>query len=200
MIASSDYKFVLLCNPKTATTAFESAYNRYADFRLGPRPKWKHINYRKYKNIFGDYFEHEGCDVYVVVRHPISTLVSWYSYRARSEIADPTHANYVNYTGGMSFERFVDEWSRPNAPSFARVTNFMDFCSTEDKKLAPLKYFRFEDIGRLNEVLSSKVGADVQLPVVNRSSSATVDYDRDAVSRVPRMARLIEAYEGIRFE
>lgn len=200
MIASSDYKFVLLCNPKTATTAFESAYGRYADFKLGPKPKWKHVNYRKYKDIFGDYFEGAGCDVYVVVRHPISTLVSWYSYRARSEIADPSHPNHINYTGGMSFERFVEEWGSANPASFARVTNFIDFCSTEKKTLAPLKYYRFEDIARLNSVLAAKVGADVQLPVVNKSASAAVNFDWEVVSRTARMVKLIEAYENVSFE
>lgn len=200
MIASSDYKFVLLCNPKTATTAFEAAYGRYAEVKLGPMPKWKHINYIKFKEIFGDFFERAGCDVFVVIRHPISTLVSWYSYRSRPEIADARHAKHANFTGNISFEQFVEEWAKPKPASFARVTNFKDFCRTAENKMAPIKYYRFEDINRLNSILSGKVGKKVALPTVNKSPSGTVSFDRDALGRVPRMAKLIKAYEEIRFE
>ena len=200
MIASSDHKFVLLCNPKTATTAFEAAYGRHVEMRLGPMPKWKHINYRKFKEIFGDYFENSGCDIYVVIRHPISTLVSWYSYRSRPEIASPSHGSHVNYTGNLTFEQFAEEWAKPRPASFARVTNFKDFCATSDGTMAPIRYFKYEDLNRLNRILSEKVKKTIELPKVNKSSSGSIAFDKEAVSRMPRMAGLIEAYEKIRFE
>ena len=64
MIASVDHGFVLLANPKCASTALESAFGHVAEFTVSKKPHWKHLSYRQYREIFGDYFERNGCEVF----------------------------------------------------------------------------------------------------------------------------------------
>ena len=87
MLASVEKGFVLLSNPKTGTTALEDAFEKFADIRTGGSPKWKHINYDRMTEIFGDYFQRQGCTIYGVARHPVDALASWYRYRSRKQLA-----------------------------------------------------------------------------------------------------------------
>lgn len=98
MIASVDHGFVLLANPKCASTALESAFGRFTEFTVSNKPQWKHLSYRQYREIFGDYFERNGCDVFAVVRDPFDLLCSWWRYRQRPMILDPSHPRHANQT------------------------------------------------------------------------------------------------------
>ena len=117
MLASVEKGFVLLCNPKTGTTALEEAFEKFADIRTGGSPKWKHLNYDKMTAIFGDYFQRQGCKIYGVARHPADALVSWYRYRSRKQLRDPRHRE--KYTGDIPFSQFMEEWAEQAHPAGA---------------------------------------------------------------------------------
>ena len=143
MLASVEKGFVLLCNPKTGTTALEEAFGKFADIRTGGSPKWKHINYDKMTAIFGDYFQRRGCKIYGVARHPADALVSWYRYRSRKQLRDPRHRD--KYTGDIPFSQFMEEWANRRTTR-ARVPVSVEWCLTRRKKPAPMIFYRYEDL------------------------------------------------------
>jgi hypothetical protein len=198
MLASVEKGFVLLCNPKTGTTALEDAFERFADIRTGGSPKWKHLNYDRLTEIFGDYFERQGCRIYGVARHPADALASWYRYRSRKELAARKHLPDSKYTGGIPYSRFVEEWAARSTPR-ARVPVSVEWCLTRERKPAPITFYRYEDLPALLAVLSRHVGRPVKLENRNVSPDRPLDMDREAVAALPRMREQIEIYDSIPF-
>ena len=199
MIASIEHKFALLANPKTGTTALEAAFGRYAEIEVRGAPKWKHINYVMMRRIFGGFLERRGCQVYTVVRHPIDVLVSWYRYRAREELRDPKHPRAGNYTGNISFAQFVAEWAGKQPPPRARIGTSVEFCLLENGALAPVTYYRYDDLQALYARLADHVGARPPMPRKNVSPKIAVDIDREALSALPKMRAALEIYARIPF-
>jgi hypothetical protein len=199
MLASVEKQFVLLSNPKTGTTALEKAFVKYADIRTGGSPKWKHIRYDKFKDIFGDYFERQGCQIYAVARHPIDTLASWFKYRSRKALARPRHKGAANYTGEITFAKFVEEWASDSPPPRARVPVSVKWCMTRRGTPAPINFYRYEDISLLAAKLSEHVGEALELPKKNVSPERDVSIDRERIAALPKMKPFIEMYESIQF-
>lgn len=197
MIASTEHKFVLLCNPKTGTTSLEAAYLQYSDFYL--KGSKKHILYRDLKCLFGNYFEDQGCEFYCVVRDPIQVMVSWYKYRSRPEMLDDveiqrTYGKSVDrYTGDLSFEEFAE---RENV----EIRHYMKILLDAHERIAPIKFWRFEDLSRFNDHLSDHVGEAVPLLKENKSPSRKVEIDRGWVETLPIIQRSYQIYERLKFE
>lgn len=198
MLASVEKSFVLLCNPKTGTTALEAAFGKFADIRTGSSPKWKHINYDRMTAIFGDYFQRQGCTIYGVARHPADALVSWYRYRSREELAARKHRPDSKYTGDIPFSQFMEEWANRRTKR-AQVPVSVDWCLTGRKKPAPMTFYRYEDVPVLFEVLSGHVGRKVKSKKRNVSPERAIDVERNAIEALPRMQKYIELYDRIPF-
>jgi hypothetical protein len=199
MLASIDRKFVLLSNPKTGTTALETAFRPYSQISIGGAPRWKHINYVKMRQMFGEFLEARGCIVYTVVRHPIEVLASWYRYRARDELSNPKHPNFKNYTGNISFTEFVLEWAADHPPPRATVGTSVEFCLMPDGEFAPITYYRYEDIGALHARLCDHIGAEPDLPRKNVSPRIQLEIDHAALSALPKMRRALDTYARVPF-
>lgn len=197
MIASTEHKFVLLCNPKTGTTSFEAAYLPYCDFYL--KGSKKHILYRDLKTLFGDYFDQAGCEYYCVVRDPVQVMVSWYKYRSRpemltdSEISRTYGKSVDRYTGELSFEEFAERENR-------EIHHYMKILLDRHERIAPIRFWRFEDLERFNEHLSERVGEAVPLLRENKSPSRKVEFDRAWVERLPIIQRSYQIYQRLKFD
>ncbi len=196
MLASVEKGFVLLCNPKTGTTALEEAFEKFADIRTGGSPEWKHLNYDKMTAIFGDYFQRRGCKIYGVARHPADALVSWYRYRSRKQLRDPRHRE--KYTGDIPFSQFMEEWAERRTQR-ARVPVSVEWCLTRRKQPAPMIFYRYEDLPALLAVLSGHVGCKVAAEKRNVSPERALDVERSDILALPRMQRCIELYDRIPF-
>jgi hypothetical protein len=196
MLASVDKRFVLLSNPKTGTTALEAAFEPFANFRLGGTPKWKHVNFDGMTEIFGDYFQRQGCTIYGVVRHPVDALASWYRYRNRKQLKNPKHRWNDKYAGDVPFSQFVAEWAARSTPR-ARVPVSVKWCLTRRGKPAPMTFYRYEDIPLLFDRLSQHVGKKVKLEKLNVSPSSPLDMTREEVAALPEMRAYIDLYESI---
>ncbi len=195
MLASVEKGFVLLSNPKSGTTALEAAFERFADIRTGGSPKWKHINYDQMTEVFGDYFQRQGCTIYGAVRHPVDTLASWYRYRSRPSLSKRKRDNW---TGDIPFSQFAAEWADKSSQR-ARVPVSVQWCMTSAGTPAPMRFYRYEDLGLMLEALCAHVGETVTLERRNRSPERPLDMDREAVAALPRMRQFIKAYETIPF-
>lgn len=196
MLASVEKGFVLLCNPKTGTTALEEAFGKFADIRAGGSPKWKHINYERMTAIFGDYFQRRGCRIYGVARHPADSLVSWYRYRSRKQLRAPGHRD--KYTGDIPFSQFMEEWADRRTVR-ARVPVSVEWCLTRGNEPAPMIFYRYEDLPALTAVLSEHVGCRVAPGRRNVSPERALDVARSDILALPRMQRCIELYGRIPF-
>lgn len=196
MIASVEKGFVLLSNPKTGTTALETAFARFADLRSGGWARWKHLNYDRMTEIFGDFFQRQGCSIYGVARHPVDTLASWYRYRSRPILRQRGDRTY---TGDISFSQFVAEWARDPATRRAAVPVSVSWCMTADGSPAPMTFYRYEDLELLRRRLCAHVGEEVEIERHNASPERPLDMDRKAVEALPKMQRFMAGYGTIPF-
>ena len=147
MLASVEKRFVLLSNPKTGTTALEAAFERFADIRIGGSPKWKHINYDRMTEIFGDYFERQGCTIYAVARHPVDALASWYRYRSRPSSRCRSTSGTTSTPATSPSRSSSRNGPRSSTPR-ARLPVSVKWCLTRGDTPAPITFYRYEDVPR----------------------------------------------------
>lgn len=206
MLASIDKQFVLLLNPKTGTTALERAFYKYAEIHVGGRfaggdHRWKHIDYRRMKRVFGDCFERNKCEIYAVVRDPIETLFSWYNFRSREDLKVPTHPNAKNYTGNITWGQFVRDWAQKEPPPHAAIRDPVKFVFDKNQQVAPINIYKYNDIASLYKRLAEHVGENPRITRINASpkSNRNADIDREWVMEFEKMILLMERYNKIPF-
>ena len=73
---------------------------------------FKHTRYAQFQRFLQPWLESKGFsresyEVVCVVREPVDWLASWWRYRSREELADPSKRNHRNYAGHLSFEQFA---------------------------------------------------------------------------------------------
>ncbi|MBC6443765.1 MAG: hypothetical protein GDA53_11800 [Rhodobacteraceae bacterium] len=182
MIASPIHKFVILMNPKTGTTSVKSSVGRlgrYAHVRVGGNLHCKHLTYAGYRDMFGDYFDRKGCDVFITVREPLDVLRSWYRFRKSTvrhrggiTVHRYEHDEKVRQTltTHMHFQDFMDDWAQ-EAPSFsAHVSCGIDFCLDIHGNIPDeVIFIRYTELSKLADRLSEKFGEQVSLPHLNPS-------------------------------
>lgn len=193
MIASVDYKFVLLMQQKTATTSFEVALKKYSNFWVGGKPRWKHITYREYQDIFGGFFESRGCEVIGVVRDPIQHMKSIYRFRKRENA--PARAS----TRNVSFDEFVEAWASESPPKFACYSTPREFFMTEAGKPADISYFKFENLEKLVSHFSSLVGQQLELKKKNVSPAQPIPEPKNDLMLIPKMQREYEFVNSLKY-
>lgn len=196
MLASIPHRFVFVCNPKSASTAFETAYRKYANFDIGRGSQWKHLSWREYRRIFGDYFDDHGCETFAIVRHPVDLLESWWRFRQRPKIQNPAHPHHGNSTVGVGFHQWVDEWASEAPPPRAVIIEQRDVLMDSDGRPAPITYVRYERVGELVRELNERIGVDVELPVANASPDLAAGDDRTSIPSSARLDQQIEFYEA----
>jgi hypothetical protein len=194
MLASVDKGFVLLAQQKTGTTALQRAFRPHAEFHVGGSPKWKHITYREFKDIFGDYFERHGCEIFGVVRDPVEHLKSIYRFRTRGD------AESGRSTQDVSFSDFITAWASDDPPPFARYQTPRDFFATAEGGTAPISYYRYESLDLLRQRLNALIGREIELKPVNVSPRMDLDYDHDALMALPRMQDEYAFYNSLDFK
>lgn len=195
MLASIDHKFVLLCNPKSASSALTSAYRKHANFDVGRGSAWKHLSWVEHREIFGSYFEDSGCSTFAVVRKPEDLLVSWWKFRQRPKIQNPKHPHHQNSTVGIPFETFVSEWASPDPAPWARIIEQPKVLGDGEGRPAPIRFFAYEDLPMLVETLNERIGVEVEVPISNRSPNIDGGHVEPWMRELPRYQSSLEFYE-----
>ena len=194
MLASIRKKFVLLSNPKTGTTSLEKVLYSHSSIEFkGPGAAGKHISYLELKHMFGDYFEDNGCTIFVVIRDPIETLVSWYKYRSRKAMA-----HLPASTQGMTFEQFAKMWN-DRTPPHGGLRSSVDIALDSGGALAPISYHSYNKVSHLVDRLSELCGETLIMPHINKSPEFELKYDRDEIAALPRMKKALDTYQRIDF-
>jgi hypothetical protein len=114
-------------------------------------------------------FPRDSYEVVCVFREPIDWLSSWWRYRSREELADPSHQNHCNYAGHVSFEQFTYAYMEGDeqfAQGVGRQSEFLRPCRGKPEVD---RVFRYDRLDLLVEFLCEKVGEKVEVGISNVS-------------------------------
>ena len=166
MLVSLRHRLVLLAMPKCASTAFEAALAPQMDVVISRNPAAKHTPFRKYERFLRRYLETytEGpLEVVSLFREPLDWLQSWWRYRSRDELADPSRS-----VKGWTFEQFAQA-HLSGQPGPASVGSQARFVSARDGSLGVDRVFRYESLGACVAYLSERLETDIVLDRMNVS-------------------------------
>ena len=163
MIFSRTPAFVFFAVPKTGSTSVETALESYADTAVSSR--WnKHVLAMKLveempAELWSASFR------FAFVRDPFDWMYSWYRYRQRDALRDPTHKHHHRYTGGMSYDTFVATFRSGDL-----MLTQSDFLVDEAGDLLVDFVGRYENLQRDFEHVCDRLGIPAQpLPRTNES-------------------------------
>ena len=190
-------RLVLLAVPKTGSSAYESALAPHASMTVLDPPELKHAPVYRYNRFFRPMFEKMGTphmELMAVIREPVSWLGSWYRYRQRGFLdGKPTS------TRGISFDDFVDAYTRGERPPFANVGSQAKFVEPSRNGTAVTKFFRYEDHDGLHGYLESRLGQTITLGRENVSPEMPLALSADVDAKLRRKcAEEFDLYDSIR--
>ncbi|WP_194865053.1 sulfotransferase family protein [Alloalcanivorax profundimaris] len=202
MLLSSKHGFAFLCMPKCASTSIEIALRNYCTVRITGQPDLKHMDARTYHRYIGDMHKKLLPDVSIEVvcmmREPLEWLHSWYRYRTREELKDPTHPNRNNYTGGLEFDEFLKAYMSRERPPFADVGSQRQFLELENGSLGVDRIFRVDDMEGLKSYFREKLGEEIEIPNENVSPSMPMELGRFREWRIKRyLSKEYELYHSL---
>jgi hypothetical protein len=166
--------FVFLAATKTGSTSIEKAFQPYAGMILQSPPGIKHTTYSGFQRFLQPYldargFPRESYEVVCAFREPIDWLASWWRYRSRDNLADPSRPRkHRNYTGQVSFEEFVYAYME-GKEQFAKVGRPSEFVRPRPKQPKVDHIFRYDRLELLVDFLCEKVGERVEVGIENTS-------------------------------
>jgi hypothetical protein len=173
MIIAPRYGFVFLATPKTGSTAIETAFRPYAQLMQHKSPNFKHTRYAKFQRYLRPYLASQGFprDSYEVVcafREPVDWLASWWRYRSREELAEPSRPKHRNFAGHVSFEQFARAYM-DGEKQFAQVGRQAEFVRARRGQPQVDRIFRYDRLDLLATFLCEKVGEEVEVGIENVS-------------------------------
>ena len=166
MLVSLKHRLVLLAMPKCASTALEAALAPHVDVVISRNPAAKHTPFRKYDRFLRRYFETytEGpLEVVSLFREPVDWLRSWWRYRSRDGLADPSRS-----AKGWTFDQFAQAYLS-GQPGPASVGSQARFVSARDGSLGVDRIFRYESMKDCAVYLTERLSTDVLLDRLNAS-------------------------------
>jgi hypothetical protein len=165
--------FVFLASTKTGSTSIETAFMTHSQMILRKPPVVKHTTYAGFQRYLQPYlkskgFPRESYEVVCVFREPIDWLSSWWRYRSREKLANPTDPKHSNYTGEVSFEEFARAYME-GSEQFAQVGRPSKFVQPRSGQAEMDRIFRYDRLDLLVEFLCEKVGEEVEVGSANTS-------------------------------
>lgn len=110
LIRYSTRPFVFVANVKAASTSIErSALATAADIRITRTELGKHAPVREIEDRFSFLFDEMPRDEFFwfgVIRDPVEWVLSWYNFRSRPALAQPSHPNHGLFAGNLTVEQF----------------------------------------------------------------------------------------------
>lgn len=195
MLIFWDQTLVLLSTPKTGSTALAAALESRASVAIEKPPVLKHTTLQRFHRFLGPYLEVSSgrrFEVAALIREPRDWLGSWYRYRSRDDITDPTRS-----TKGMSFDTFVNAWCDTPQPEFAAVGSQARFLQPKGGKAVD-HLFRHAEIEKLVRFLEDRLGGRIDLPRLNVSPPGALDLSPQTEARLRRTAAAdFELYETL---
>lgn len=191
MLISVKHNFVFLCMPKCASTSSETMLLPHSDIVIVGTPPLRHTSLREYeKSIKPFIFEKTGrndLETVCLIREPLSWLYSWYRFRARAELRNPSHPAHHNSTHGVSFVEFIEAYVVKDKPDFADVGCQYDMLRNEVGENGVDRIFCYDQILTFVDYMSQKVGKTLVLGSENVSPKSI--HQNDAIELISSIAR-----------
>jgi hypothetical protein len=172
MLVFWEQRLAFLATPKTGSTAIAAALESLAALSVQRPPVLKHTTAQRYHRFLGPYFKAaSGHDFTVValMREPRDWLGSWYRYRQRDDVTEPSKS-----TRGLSFDDFVIGYTNDPQPEFAAVGSQARFLQSRNGRGVD-HLFRYEQIDSFVAFLEDRLGCEILLPRLNVSPKAALD-------------------------
>lgn len=187
-------KFIFVGNTKCASGSIEkSRLGEISEIKLTSSYIGKHMSiegiYERFGFLFKEY-NFEDFFKFGIIRDPLHWVVSWFNYRARPELADPTHRNHENYTGLMQLADFwnLNKNRRFLTPQSAR------FFSKTNQKIKVDYLVRFEKLTEDLSVVKKILGLH-SLKIMHKNKSIVRRIGTDEVDDVIRK-EIIQKYRS----
>jgi hypothetical protein len=177
-------RLTFLAVPKTGSTAYEQALGAHADLVVRDPPQLKHAPIYRYNRFFRPMFEKQGApdmETLAVMREPVDWLSSWYRYRGR-----PFMHGKPNSTAEMSFDAFVEAYTRGTPPGFANVGSQAKFLEPRPNGTRISHLFRYDDQAALDAFLQERLGVRFDLPRANVSPRKEVALSASVAEKLRR--------------
>ena len=173
MLLAPGKGFVFLATTKSGSTSIETAFMTHSQMILQKPPAIKHTTYAGFQRFLQPFlnskgFPRESYEVVCVFREPIDWLSSWWRYRSREKLANPTDPKHRNYTGDVSFEQFVRAYME-GSEQFAQVGRPSRFVQPRSGQAEMDRIFRYDRLDLLVDFLCEKVGEEVEVGSANTS-------------------------------
>ena len=173
MLLAPGKGFVFLATTKSGSTSIETAFMRHSQMILQKPPAIKHTTYAGFQRFLQPFlnskgFPRESYEVVCVFREPIDWLSSWWKYRSREKLANPTDPKHRNYTGEVSFEHFARAYME-GSERFANVGRPSRFVRPRSGQAEMDRIFRYDRLDLLVDFLCEKVGEEVEVGSANTS-------------------------------
>lgn len=180
MLVFWEQRLVFLATPKAGSTAIEAALDGMASIAITRPPDAKHTTAYRYRRFLGPYLKaasKEEFSVVALMREPLDWLGSWYRFRQRDEVMDPSRS-----TRAMSFDRFVQDYMESPRPPHADVGSQARFLSGP-QGLGVDRLFAYEEIDDFVHFLEERLGCEIILPKLNVSPTADLEIEPETVAR-----------------
>ena len=173
MLLAPGKGFVFLATTKSGSTSIETAFLRHSQMILLKPPAIKHTSYAGFQRFLQPFlnsrgFPRESYEVVCAFREPIDWLSSWWRYRSREKLANPTDPKHRNYTGDVSFEQFARAYME-GSEQFAQVGRPSRFVQPRQGQAEMDRIFRYDRLDLLVDFLCEKVGEEVEVGSANTS-------------------------------
>ncbi|WP_137157388.1 hypothetical protein [Rhizobium sp. FKL33] len=197
---------MLLCQPKTGTTALHEALSSEASTAIRTPPTAKHVPYGTFINkvapfISGGKVDRSKLTVVSVMREPIDWFGSWYRYNSRGDLARPGSKFHGKFTGNISFDDYLKALLLPrkDAPEYARLGGPCSVALDNDGYVGVNKLFRYTDLDALVDYVSKLLDKPLNLPKSNVSEDRRLDASGETLARVRKhFAPDFEIYDKLR--
>ena len=166
MLLAPRYGFVFLAMTKTGSTSIETAFRPYSQMVQYRAPNIKHTRYAQFQRFLRPFlaskgFPRDSYEVVCVFREPMDWLSSWWRYRSREELADPSHPKHRNYAGHVSFEQFAHAYMKGDEQFVGGRPS--EFVRPRRGQPKVDRIFRYDRLDLLVEFLCEKVGEEVEV-------------------------------------
>ncbi len=191
-------KLAFIAIPKTGTTAIEAALAPYAAISFERPPQIKHMTLQRFNRFIRPYLEKTGLEdvqTLAVMREPVDWLGSWYRYRRRDAIRGSSKS-----TADVSFDEFVEAYlGAGKRPDFAEIGSQANQMSKNRGVVGVDHIYRYEDLPKVVDFLSDRLGRNLKLGEKNASEKMPVTLSPELTRRYQRQYALdFDTYHSIK--